>query len=67
MVATLFVLDHLDPFAVEKLCNEFITTIIPALKAEVENSGVSTNWNCSGYNILCHYSNNPPSYMTVLR
>ena len=64
---TTFVLDHLDHFAVEMLCNEFITTIIPALKAEVENSGGSMNRDHSDYNLLCHYSNNPPSYMTVLR
>jgi hypothetical protein len=65
--ATTFVLDHLDHFAVEMLHNEFITTIIPALKAEVENSGGNMNRDHPDYNLLCHYSNNPPSYMTVLR
>ena len=39
--ATMFVLDHLDHFAVEMLQSEFIKTIIPALKAEVEDLGVS--------------------------
>ncbi len=64
---TTFVLDHLDHFAVEMLRNELITTIIPALKAEVESSGDSMNGDHPDYYLLCHYSNNPPSYMTVLR
>ncbi len=67
MDATTFVLDHLDHFAVEMLSNELITTFIPALKAEVENSGDSMNGDHPDYNLLYHYSNNPPSYMTVLR
>ena len=65
--ATTFVLDHLDHFAVKLLHNEFITTIIPALKAAVDNSGNSMNRVHPDYNLLCHYYNNPPSYMPVLR
>jgi hypothetical protein len=65
--ATMFVLDHLDHFAVKMLRNELITTINPALKAEVKNSGDSMNGDHPDFNLLCHYSNNPPSYMTVLR
>ena len=48
-------------------CIPVITTIIPALKAEVKNSGDSMNGDHPDYNLLCHYSNNPPSYRTVLR
>ncbi len=63
---TMFVLNHLDYFAVEMLRNDIITKIIPALKGEVKNSGVSTNRDSPDYNLSCHYSNNPPSYMAVL-
>ena len=63
----MFVLDHLDHFAVEMLRNAFITTNIPALKAEVENSDGSMNEDHPDYNLLCHCSNNPSSYMPVLR
>ena len=51
MDATTFVLDLLDHFAVEMLRNEFITTIIPALKAEVENSGNTMNGDHHDYNL----------------
>jgi hypothetical protein len=52
---------------VEMLRNEIITKIIPALKGEVKNSGVSMNRDCPDCNLLCHYSNNPRRCMSVLR
>ena len=48
------------------LCSELINKIILSLKEENEVTGAAIA-NIDGYNLLCHYTAKPPSYMTVLR
>ncbi len=64
--ASLFILDHLDHFIVEMLWGKLINKTIPSLKVEVQESAVAATADMEGYNILCHYTSKPPSYMTVL-
>jgi hypothetical protein len=62
--ASSFILEHLNHFSVEMVCNEIISKIIPELVTESEKDGILQD--SDKHTLLSHYSSKPPSYTAVL-